>query len=838
MSWNQRCFNFYDPGYRKSLHLMSNWRQFGFFEKQIVDSIQDSEFVPFTTLLQGIQVTCSSTGLFFGDAQGNVHKVDRNLNTLLTFKAYPKRTTQISFVRKKGILITIGEDEQQIPTLKVWQIEKNNGPPVLVRSTKITHGSKVFPVTAMAYLDNLTQVAIGLENGVVILIRGDVSRDRFTKSKIIHEGNEMVTGLGYRIDGADLFLFVTTSRQILIYNCASKELAIPVDNVETSVNGVIIAPQESKQDILISRPEALYLYGPEGKGPCFIIDGEKTLVTWFHGYLVTVSKEPKAITSEFMDQIQIQAQPQPHGTLLSIYDLRGKYVAFRDDFGTRKFDPFASKAIGEPIRHVFSDWGELFVITESNKLYKLHEMDLAHKLEVLYQKNLYNLAMSVVLQPPSSLHNIGKTRNMQELVDQALSNKEDASWSTLMDICKRYGDDLYSKQDFDGSMKQYIRTIGYLEPSFVIRKFLDAQRIHNLTSYLKALHDKQVANGDHTTLLLNCYTKLNDLDHLNEFIDISDAFDVETALIVCRSSGYHQQALRIASKFDQHDWFVKLLVEDLQQFDEAISYFQHIPEDLLKAILGKYGYILVTERPEKMIKVFLENKDLELSIQELLASFVSQPGWCVVFLERLLKEKYEISVDSELPKNVTLDIKEICDNLLELQLALRQGRRGLPNKDVHWDDTILSFLKSPAIQIDLENALFLCKQYKFSKGELVLFEKLGLYEECLQYHITHNDYERALEICIAYGNQNPFLWQKTIAYTAKTSCSKEEPNEKLIRVLKEIQRSQVMTHSEIVQMLANESFISLGMVRPFLLESVVADMSTIKKVIWIVILDS
>ena len=76
----------------------------------------------------------------------------------------------------------------------------------------------------------------------------------------------------------------------------------------------------------------------------------------------------------------------------------------------------------------------------------------------------------------------------------------------------------HSKGDYDGAIAQYIRTIGKLEPSYVIRKvsidivvggdasrlhrglgekatkcqvmflslqFLDAQRIHNLTDYLK-----------------------------------------------------------------------------------------------------------------------------------------------------------------------------------------------------------------------------------------------------------------------------------------------------------------------------------------------------------------
>lgn len=65
-------------------------------------------------------------------------------------------------------------------------------------------------------------------------------------------------------------------------------------------------------------------------------------------------------------------------------------------------------------------------------------------------------------------------------------------------------------------------TIGKLEPSYVIRKFLDAQRIHNLTAYLQALHRQSLANADHTTLLLNCYTKLKDSSKLEEFIKVTE----------------------------------------------------------------------------------------------------------------------------------------------------------------------------------------------------------------------------------------------------------------------------------------------------------------------------
>ncbi len=66
--------------------------------------------------------------------------------------------------------------------------------------------------------------------------------------------------------------------------------------------------------------------------------------------------------------------------------------------------------------------------------------------------------------------------------------------SSCAEIQRRYADHLYSKHDYDGAMTQYVATIGYLEPSYVIRKFLDAQRIHNLTSYLEQLHE-QVGGG-------------------------------------------------------------------------------------------------------------------------------------------------------------------------------------------------------------------------------------------------------------------------------------------------------------------------------------------------------
>lgn len=65
---------------------------------------------------------------------------------------------------------------------------------------------------------------------------------------------------------------------------------------------------------------------------------------------------------------------------------------------------------------------------------------------------------------------------------------------------------------------RYVHTIGFVEPSYVIRKFLDAQRMPQLAEYLEALHEQGLANSEHTTLLINCYSKLNKQEKLKEFV--------------------------------------------------------------------------------------------------------------------------------------------------------------------------------------------------------------------------------------------------------------------------------------------------------------------------------
>lgn len=76
---------------------------------------------------------------------------------------------------------------------------------------------------------------------------------------------------------------------------------------------------------------------------------------------------------------------------------------------------------------------------------RYHEKSLQQRLELLYQRNLFPLAIN-------------------------LAQKSGMDMQQQNVIYRRYGDHLYQKGDYDNAMAQYIRAIDNTEPSQVIRK--------------------------------------------------------------------------------------------------------------------------------------------------------------------------------------------------------------------------------------------------------------------------------------------------------------------------------------------------------------------------------
>jgi tetratricopeptide (TPR) repeat protein len=79
------------------------------------------------------------------------------------------------------------------------------------------------------------------------------------------------------------------------------------------------------------------------------------------------------------------------------------------------------------------------------QIFRYREKSLQQRLEILYERNLYILAI-----------NLAQKIGINTLQQNA--------------IYRKYGDFLYQRGDYDTAMQQYLRAIDNTEPSQVIRK--------------------------------------------------------------------------------------------------------------------------------------------------------------------------------------------------------------------------------------------------------------------------------------------------------------------------------------------------------------------------------
>ena len=472
------------------------WRRFQFFDK---DSFADEDSRLALGVLQDFPapITASTSGpryLVFANKAGQVRLVNRDYETT-TFTAHEGGGGGVSHVHllsRHAVLVTLGDDEQQ-PTLRFFLLDRvdASGHPVCAKRLPVF--SRAFPpspITCLAVMEDLSQCAIGCVNGTVLLLGdgGSLLKEKTAKAAyLIKDIGSSVTALMYReeepappspsnpfpLPSSPPSLFVCTTDSISsFYTKQAKASPPPRIDLDAShgveVGLAHLADDEVGRKLIVGRKEAVYSFDSEEQSEVFAFEGAKKLLGWHHHCLVVVSEGVKEVGAAVKDQ-------------LTLYDLKNKFIAFQ--------------VKSDPIINLLPAFASLYTLTQpqpaasasssssssSPPAYALQhyvEKDLSSKMDVLFKKNLYPIAISL-----------------------ALSSSSDAS--LIVDIYQQYGDHAYAKCDYDQAITQYCETIGYTEPSYVIRKFLDAQRIHNLTKYLQTLHEKGRANSDHTTLLLN-----------------------------------------------------------------------------------------------------------------------------------------------------------------------------------------------------------------------------------------------------------------------------------------------------------------------------------------------
>ena len=116
--------------------------------------------------------------------------------------------------------------------------------------------------------------------------------------------------------------------------------------------------EPATNDIIVAREDAVYYYGPNGRGPSYAFDGPKKLVKIYKAYVglvcppriaqVSKSKTFRRLGADEVDDVFSSSS-------FTLLDTDLRYIAYND-------------SLPEPPKEVFVIWDELFLLTEDGKV--------------------------------------------------------------------------------------------------------------------------------------------------------------------------------------------------------------------------------------------------------------------------------------------------------------------------------------------------------------------------------------------------------------------------------------------------------------------------------------
>lgn len=254
------------------------------------------------------------------------------------------------------------------------------------------------------------------------------------------------------------------------------------DSVSTGKDGVLFT---------VARPDGLYTYSTTQKVDVSAIDGSKLAMCLVPPPKPAgMGRAPAPGKSGSSFALVASTDTKSRRDAVDIYDATNKLVAFHLLLSPGHTAVRAAGITTPPTRSADGSLrngrSTAIVFTSGGSLVTLTEKGTSEKVNLLVQKNLYSAAIFIAYADPSC-------------------ETEDITM-----LYRRHAEYLYRKGDYSGAIDQYIHTIGSLEPSHVIFRYLDAPKIPLLVKYLQELRTRDLTTPVHNELLRTCYLKLND----------------------------------------------------------------------------------------------------------------------------------------------------------------------------------------------------------------------------------------------------------------------------------------------------------------------------------------
>lgn len=732
------------------------------------------------------------------------------------FQAHSHQMLFMSRTKLHPILVTVGLDKAEQGNrgvIKCWDVSSPESRDEI--ASIALPDNVITSACCFALSEDMTRLAIGMRTGQIFILQGDIlNGGKALNKKMLtpFEKKTPITNLFFMPKGRNYCLFFSTMVSIgsFILTPKGEEMRILDEQDGCSTGCADLEEKKERLVIGMSNLNAVTLFYPEFRGPTWSFEGEKIMIRCFKANVIVVSV--------------IKNQHQ-----VAIYDIDNKFISFLSTY--------------TQVDHILSEEEAIYIITRNTKkeiiIQKLVEKDNTEKMAILFKKNMYDIAYSIA---------------KQEGYDDTF----------MAEISRMQGDHYYNKGDFDNAINCYKQTVGFLEPSYVIIQFLDASKIEYLTSYLEHLHNKHHANNEHTALLLNCYVHLKATEQLNKFLAQSEQdyelFDPKTAIDVCCEAKCFELALNLADRFKMYSTYVKIKVEDMKCYKEALEYMREkMSLSGIAKCLKEFGQKLMdNERyaTRDMIFNIISEIPARVNLNTNLPESDKDEkprGEVVESDEYILEDKSHTtptykqvleSIMSALVNNQdiledllltliqrTPDIDEfIYHKLFELYLQQRRQVRGLEALQIktnmtaarpasmtfdskRFEDKIKNLLESANNRYDKNHVLMLFQMYDYNEGVVSLSKLMDNKQELMYHYIKNHDYDNIWLTCQKYARNKKDLWVQALTYFSNRND--DMAIEYIKKILQQIEHSEHLSPLIVLEILSKNAKISFGAVKNY-----------------------
>ena len=458
------------------------------------------------------------------------------------------------------------------------------------------------------------------------------------------------------------------------------------------------------------------------------------------------------------------------------------------------------------------DENNIYVFYEKSQNYKyilkLSEKTLKEKIQILFNKKFFELSITY-----AESYNLDK--------------------KTLSNLSKKYAEQEYKIENFDNSIQQYIKTIGFYDPSYVIRKFNKKTKIIYLIKYLVKLLDYlEIINKineeyeNYTILLLNCYIIENNIPVFKQYIakkEIIFTNEISKKIIdICLDINEIEYAFNFVKSKRMNIYYIEILLK-MNKKEEALNFIRDLSKEENNesnnqnkntSLLSHYETGDINKNPMRNTNVAL-CKEMQIIFNKFIPYFLSEDdneindnnnSFSYRFFElfmifiyknyQIMKEKdlnilinnflfydnyFKMIFDKLINYPILFD-KNIIHRRIELYLIESDNCKNEKEKGIINGKIIDLFSKNKYKNIyDFEYLIFLFKYYNFYKGIFYLSEQNNKYEHLLIILFEKKEYDKIIEIFSKKYLKEKSIWGQCLRLFLQYLKVKDEQQNNLLQ---------------------------------------------------------